>query len=89
MSDFANFNEVKARKEHKCVLCGLRIRKGAKHIHVTGHYDGEFIKNDRRHAVCNATASSNWDEMDWETCVGCCEEFREYDLKLPLLKTNT
>ena len=81
MSGFSTFREVKGRKRYQCCLCLLPIRQGAKHIHATGVYDGDFF-SDRRHAVCNA-ATARWDEYDWECSVGADAEFREFDLKLP------
>lgn len=68
--------EVKARKEYKCCLCGLRIRKGAKYIRRTGVDEG--VVTMRMHAVCE-DASKKWDVMDWET--GTDEiDFRRLDL---------
>jgi len=78
--------EVRGRKEYICQLCGLRIRKGAKHVVRFGVDCGQPISS-RFHAVCNDTAIENWDEMDWECSEGCEYEFRKYDLKLPLIQT--
>lgn len=69
--------EVRSRKQYTCCLCGLRIRKCAKHLVVAGVYDGEFI-TDRRHAVCNA-ATRNWDDIDWESFSDTAA-FREFEL---------
>lgn len=72
----------KARKEHRCYLCGLRIRKGARHVRRDGIADGEFVAC-RMHAVCESHTKA-WDETDWE----CFDEsdFRFNDLRLPLLE---
>ena len=72
-------SEVRGRKRHICCLCGLRIRKGAKHLVVCGVYDGEIV-TDRRHAICNA-ATRDWDDIDWETFSDTAA-FREYELGL-------
>ncbi len=71
----------KARKVYRCGLCGLRIRKGARHLLISGKMDGDFV-SERRHEVC-AAATDDWDEMDWET--GEEAEFRHYSLGLPLI----
>ena len=44
--------EVKSRKEHRCSLCGLRIRKGAKYIRRLGVDSSEHITM-KMHSVCN------------------------------------
>ena len=75
MSDFTRILEVKGRKRYQCDLCLLPIRKGAKHLYVSGVYDGDFI-NGRRHAVCHA-ATFDWDALEWENSAGCDAEFRE------------
>lgn len=69
--------EVKARREHKCCLCGFRIRKRAKHI-VRFGFDEDGPVRMRMHAVCE-DATRKWDEMDWET-FGDCLDFQEIDL---------
>ena len=61
---YLRHGEVRGRKEFVCELCGLRIRKGAKHLVIVGIMDGE-LSSGRRHAVCN-DATSDWDDLDWE-----------------------
>lgn len=56
--------EVRGRKEYKCGLCGLRIRKRAKHI-VRYGYDEDGHVAFRMHAVCE-NASRAWHPQDWE-----------------------
>jgi len=74
--------EVKARKEHKCCLCGLRIRKGAMHWQRKVYDSVPFVM--RMHAVCRH-ASKDWDQLDWESFMDDFVEFRKYDLGLPLI----
>jgi hypothetical protein len=68
----------KGRRKYYCYLCGLRIRKGARHVKRVGVYDGEFVVS-RMHEVCEA-ATKGWEEFDWE----CHDdwEFRRYTLGL-------
>lgn len=76
--------EVKARKQHRCLLCGLRIRKGAMYWQRKCYSD-EFPPNVMKmHAVCRE-ASSGWGWDDWETWMDDYAEFRKYDLGLPLI----
>lgn len=74
----------KARKEYRCDLCGLRIRKGARHVRRDGVFDREFVSS-RMHAVCESH-TRDWDLDDWE----CRDEadFRYHSLNLPLLGTD-
>ena len=71
----------RARKQHQCILCRLRIRKGARHVHRTGVVDGELVSS-RMHAVCEA-ATRDWDDDAWDCHAD--QEFREYNLRLPIL----
>jgi hypothetical protein len=81
---YLSSSHPKARKEYRCGLCGLRIRKGSRHLVISGNMDGEFV-SERRHEVC-ASATDEWDEMDWETrSTGDEPEFRRYELGLPLI----
>ncbi len=75
--------EVRGRKQYTCCLCGLRIRKGAKHLAVCGVYDGEFV-SDRRHAVCSA-ATRHWDDLDWDTFDDQAA-FREFELGIKAVR---
>jgi hypothetical protein len=69
---------IKARKKHRCHLCGLRIRKGATYYLREGAEGTEHWRV-RMHAVCR-NVSSGWDDDDWM----CHNEwdFRQYDLDL-------
>ena len=73
-------NTVKTRKQYRCVLCGLRIRKGCKAIIDAGIYDGEFYSH-RCHAVCyDAWLRTNDDGEFMDE-----SEFRRDVLGLPLI----
>ena len=74
---------VKTRKQYRCVLCGLRIRKGAKAIIDAGIYDGEFYSH-RCHAVCYDAWQRTNDEGEFMDE----SEFRHNVLGLPLLRTK-
>ncbi len=88
MTGFHRCREVKGTKQYRCGLCGLRIRKGAKHWYFAGSWEGGFF-TERRHAVCSRIASEAWDQVDWESRgYGEEPEFRKYDLKLPLLRDS-
>ena len=65
--------ERKARKEYRCTLCGQRIRRRAKHIVRTGFGDDGRVTM-RMHAVCES-ATQDWDQLDWETCLDPYEFF--------------
>ena len=70
---------IKARKEHRCSLCGLRIRKGATYVFREG-VEGKEHWRLRMHFVCD-DATSDWDWFEWETR-GYPEDFRNYVLDL-------
>lgn len=55
--------EVKARKKHKCLLCGEDIEIGEKYVKRTGTDDG--IITMKMHKECEKE-SSEWDEGDWQ-----------------------
>ena len=84
MTDFSRNDEVRGRKQYRCCLCGYRIRKGARHFHQHGIYDGVFCDS-RFHSICYVTACENWDWQDWETFSEDYAEFRQYELHLPLI----
>jgi len=64
----------KARRPHRCGLCGRSIDKGESHIKRVGVDDGDFISF-RMHIYCESL-TKDWDYMDWE----CHDEseFRYY-----------
>lgn len=43
MLDFYSDKTVKAKKEHKCSLCGQKIEAGESYRRYSGKYDGEFF----------------------------------------------
>lgn len=69
----------KARTEHECSLCGLRIRKRATYVYRAG-VDGNRHWKMRMHPVCE-DATRRWGLEDWET--GCdAVDFRWHELYL-------
>jgi hypothetical protein len=70
---------IRARKEHKCDLCGLRIRKGATYVYREG-VEGREHWRLRMHPVCD-DATADWDPILWE-CLGDHADFRHYELDL-------
>ena len=54
----------KARKEHRCYLCELPIRKGTIHVARSGVGDNG-IEKFRMHAECEKITKP-WIEQDWE-----------------------
>lgn len=62
---FADCKTVKGRKEYQCDLCANRIRKGARHVVMSGvNDDGDHFRI-RMHEVCYA-ATDDWDDREWE-----------------------
>ncbi len=58
---------VRARKQHRCGLCGDPIAVGETHRHWTGKDGGEFVSS-RQHLECLAvTVHDKWDAIDWES----------------------
>ena len=52
----------KARRKYRCLLCGLPITKGQKHIKRVG-VDGEMYQM-RMHIECEKL-TEDWDEDNW------------------------
>lgn len=70
---------IRGRKQHRCSLCGLRIRRGAQHALRTGVYGREHWRM-RMHLVCR-DKTHGWYEEDWQCdCRGI--DFRYYELGL-------
>lgn len=68
MLEFYNSTQRKARKEHKCDLCGQVIRKGEKYIRHSGKYDGDLF-DDKYHLTCkNIIDAYCSDQGDREYC---------------------
>ena len=63
----------KARKEYECLLCGMKIPKGAVHTARSGVGDDGF-DTFRMHHACEEK-TRKWDAMNWE-CHDCMD-FRE------------
>ena len=70
---------VKARHQHRCGLCGLRIRRGATYVLREGA-DGPAHWRLKMHPVCKA-ATRDWDDWDWEG-IDCPHDFRRFSLEL-------
>ena len=66
-----------ARKDYLCVLCGLVIAKGEKHLVRTGFH--ESLESFRMHAACEKK-TRGWDAETWESCYECQDEFRKFEL---------
>ena len=73
--------KVRASKEHRCDLCGLRIRKRARYWMREG-VEGREHWRLRMHAVCR-DASMDWDWIDGEEWkIGNEYDFRRNSLDL-------
>ena len=55
----------KARKNHRCYLCGLMIPKGLEHVKRFGADSGEGLSSFRMHYQCERVAQA-WSQDDWE-----------------------
>jgi hypothetical protein len=77
--------DVRTRKQHRCSMCGKRIRKGALARYWAGTYDGDF-QSGYAHGVCNHL----WQKLVWPDSDELLDEgdFRREILGLPLLKVE-
>lgn len=66
---------VRARKPHRCYLCGKSIEKGEKYLRRSGVEEGEGFLTAKMHPTCERL-TKDWDEHDWE-CHDVAE-FQEY-----------
>lgn len=57
---------AKARKDHTCDLCLLKILKGVKHSFNVG-VDCGVATTWRYHVIC-ISKTKDWDSDDWENC---------------------
>ncbi|MFQ5786488.1 MAG: hypothetical protein ACE5H1_00760 [Thermodesulfobacteriota bacterium] len=69
---------VKAKKVHKCLLCGEDIEVGEYYQKRTGTNDG--IITMKMHEECKEESDS-WDECDWQT-------FGPYEMERPMTNPN-
>lgn len=70
---------VRARKQHRCDLCGLRIRRGATYVYREGVEDSKHWRM-RMHPVCE-DATHQWRMDEWETSCNPFD-FRWFELYL-------
>lgn len=61
---------VRARKPHRCYLCGEPIEKGEKYLRRSGVEEGEGFASVKMHPACEEH-TKDWDEHDWE-CHDVC-----------------
>ena len=59
--------QIRARKRHKCQLCGMDILPGREYVLEKGIYDGEYHTL-RRHIHCDAILQVYIDEYCYEDC---------------------
>lgn len=99
MMEFYTENIRRAKKSHKCDLCGNQISIGEKYHRQSGKYDGEFF--DRcLHERCNNIISTyckenneqeydEWSIEDWlsDSYCYCCEQ--KEDCETNILECNT
>lgn len=71
--------ELKARHQHDCLLCGEKIEKDEKYIKRTGADEGIITMH--MHPECKKE-SDKWDQSDWET-------FTAYEMPRPKPDDNT
>lgn len=83
MNDCFATRTVRGRKEHVCCLCGLRIRRGAKHVVGSGISGGRPFRV-RYHEVC-LSKTRQWSQDEWESSEFDEAAFRRFELRLPLL----
>ncbi len=58
---------VRARKQHRCELCGESIEVGDRHRRWVGKDGGELVTG-RIHEECmRVTEIDKWDYIDWES----------------------
>ena len=91
MLDFSNSTYPKARKEHKCDLCGQKIQKGEIYHRWSGKYDGQMfdckyhkVCQEIISAYCHAMNDNEYDEdciSDWLHDNYCldCERYKNDD----------
>ena len=87
---------VKARKVHKCELCGQNIKVGEKYHRQSGKYEGEFF--DRCHhmtcdkiiaSYCSENNENEYDDdhiIDWLGNIYCYDCEKEEDCEIEILQ---
>ncbi len=84
MLEFSRTEQRKARKDHKCDVCGKPILKGREYVFVSQKYDGE-INTFHQHIHCDALLeaylASDWYDGDeysldevWEWLSDLCND---------------
>lgn len=74
----------KARKEHRCTLCGAKIRKGELHVYQRltpwDHEANDNFFDYRVHGWCNTAWDRIGPDWDWELPYLACD-FRQEALE--------
>ena len=75
MIEFYKSTCPKARKDHKCDLCGGTIHIGEKYHRYSGKYDGDMF-DEKYHLICQNIINSYCDETgDWEYNNDCIQDW--------------
>ena len=85
MLEFYTETKPKARKQHKCDLCGKTIEPGEKYHCFTGKYDGKMF-TDRTclpcsgmiSAYCDKCEHGGWADDDCEYLEEDCPHIRQH-----------
>ena len=59
--------EHRARKEHRCGICGKAIRPGEKYHYQSGKYEGEFYTT-KAHRRCHDIQAALWNRYEEDMC---------------------
>ena len=85
MLEFYTATKPKARKQHKCDLCGKIIEPGEKYSCFSGKYDGEMFTtkhclpcNNIVNAYCDKCEHGGWADDDCEYITVDCPYIREH-----------
>lgn len=77
MDGFETVMKRKARKIHKCNLCGRNIEQGETYIQHTGKWFGEFY-SDSYHFVCWSILETYWASDYFDQGEWCSSDVREW-----------
>jgi hypothetical protein len=80
-SDFYCENTHKAKKQHKCKLCGEKIEKQINYIKVAGLFDGDFFSF-KAHKLCNDFRNQIYNKNDGEEIPLSFNDFSESEVIL-------